>query len=633
MLQRLILILSLSLITPFVILNAAIEDIVPSAPVKDFRFPRFGENGYTRWVLQGSEGIYDSEEKIRVNGMELRIYTGDERMAIEMSLDSPQATLHLKEDKAYSDDVIEVAGRNFKMNGIGWEWQGATREIEVKGNAVVEFAQSISNIVSSASGNLKVPVRQKTVIQSQGLKLQTTKESYYFNFSGDVHVISADMHLKCNHLTVFAGAPESQSQEMTELVDRKQLKSLREIRAQGNVTITQGDRSIRAGSANFFPEEELATLHDAPSVRISGIHVTGEDIRIKKGEIEMTGSKDSSRAQIVLTGTSGLRIQETSELSSETTVVADNIRILDSGSENQFMMDGSVEVMSGSLLMRSDKMIVLAHKVSEPTEEENASQNIDKKLNMGKMHQLIAQDNVYIEQDGQIATSDKAVFYPLEERAVLTGDLTVSNDTAAIAGQVMVLKQGSAWVEGSPENPVSVILPALPDLGYPETKSSVDEGAAVIESEMTMILSHIVHMNKEAEQTRFAFHENVQVSATNLKATCGRLHVIAGEKEMAIISQRNTSDNKGGSFQLERIEANEAVTIEQSGRTAKARQALILPQEGRVVLEGNAVVIDGEERISGHRLILDKEQKRAIIEGGEGKRARMTLPELESGEL
>ena len=59
-------------------LEAQLNSIVPSAPVKDFRFPQFGENGYTQWVLRGKEGIYDSAKQIRVEEMLLRLYTGDE---------------------------------------------------------------------------------------------------------------------------------------------------------------------------------------------------------------------------------------------------------------------------------------------------------------------------------------------------------------------------------------------------------------------------------------------------------------------------------------------------------------------------------------------------------------------------
>ena len=80
--------------------------MTPSAPVKNFRLPRFGENGYTQWVLQGGKGIYDSAEQIRIEDMALRVYSGDERMALEMTMDSPEATVLVKENRAVSEGPI-----------------------------------------------------------------------------------------------------------------------------------------------------------------------------------------------------------------------------------------------------------------------------------------------------------------------------------------------------------------------------------------------------------------------------------------------------------------------------------------------------------------------------------------------
>ena len=81
---------------------------------------------------------------------------------------------------------------------------------------------------------------------------------------------------------------------------------------------------------------------------------------------------------------------------------------------------------------------------------------------------------------------------------------------------------------------------------------------------------------------------------------------------------------------LERIEAHEHVVIKQTGRTATAQKAIIQPNEGQVVLEGEAVVEDERGRVSGHRMTLLQGQRRAIVEGGgpDGERARITLPAM-----
>jgi lipopolysaccharide export system protein LptA len=70
--------------------------------------------------------------------------------------------------------------------------------------------------------------------------------------------------------------------------------------------------------------------------------------------------------------------------------------------------------------------------------------------------------------------------------------------------------------------------------------------------------------------------------------------------------------------------------IEQTGRSATAKKAIFLPKEGKVVLEGSAVVKGEHGRAAGHRMTLFQGQSRAIVEGGgpESERARITLPAM-----
>ena len=627
MLKRLLFSLSLCLATTSFV-GAAIDDITPSAPVKNFRYPRFGENGYVQWVLKGSEGIYDSEEQIRVMGMGLRLYTGDERMTVEMSLDSPEATLRLQDNKAFSDSAIEIVGQNFKITGIGWTWDGNTREIEVLEHAVVEFRQAISEAMPGVNAIDAADVRE-TIIRSQRLKLRTTEEFYYFNFREDVHVLSADMELKCKALMAVAETSQgSEAQTNNKSVTAGELESLSEIRARGDVLITQQGRVVRAGAADFFPRKQLVNLGDKPTVELSGAYIAGNLIRMEQGEVEIHGGGDSGRAQMFLTKTGGLGIQGASALSSETIILADQIRMRELEQENRFNFDGSVEVMSGALQLRSDTMTIFANHSN--AKASTAKQNVadEAQLNVGEVRSLVAEGNVRIEQSGQYATSDKVVFHPLEERAVLTGKPKVTNGEAIVSGSTMQLKQGLAIVEGSGEERVVVTLPVLPDLGYDgvaalvaDDKKSPIEGA---EPKTTVIRSYLVRMIEQPGETLFEFRNKVQISATNLDATCEQMDVIARDK-----SKSASTGQLDERLQVERIEANEAVMIEQSGRVATARKAVILPVEGRLILEGDAVVTDAQGgRVSGHRLFLNQGERRAVIDGGAG-RAKITLPEFQ----
>mgnify|MGYP002044861784 FL=1 len=592
--------------------------MTPNAPIKNFRLPRFGDNGYTQWMLQGDQGIYDRDEQVSVKQMAMRIYSGDERMALELSMDSPQGTLLLQENRGYSESPITIVGANFKISGIGWKWSGDTKEIIVKQDAVVKFTQGIAGAFVNI-GEVKTAVDLRgTDIPSDHLLLRTTKEEYYFEFTGNVHAVSDQMDLKSETLIALADVPQGRGGSGSKLAP-SELDSIRQIIAHDDVTIIQSGKTINADEAEFFPREQLVNLSGAASIDMKGAYLSGETIRSKSGEIEIAGTKAAGRAQMILIETGGLGILGASALTSDTIILADTITMREKPTENHFFFKGSVEVMSGAMQMQSARMTVISNKVdqSKTTEE-------DLDLKVGEVKNIVASGGVRIEQNGQVATGEQVTFYPADERAVLTGDPKVINGEAIATGNTMELKPKLAIISGEADDPVIVRLPEMPDLGYVAfTPTSADAPTPTVqnETEATVITSQLLHMIEEPKQTLFRFNEDVQVTATNLDTTCERLEVIAIEKSNATADTKNTLD-------LQRIEAHENVVIKQTGRISTAKKATFLPQEGKVVLEGSAVVKDEQGRAAGHRMTLFQGQGRAIVEGGglEGERARVTLP-------
>lgn len=613
--------------------------MTPNAPVKNFRLPRFGDNGYTEWVLQGAKGIYDSAEQVRVEMMAMRVYSGDERMALELSMDSPEATLRLKENRAYSKGAIEIVGANFKISGVGWEWSGETKEIVVKEDTVVTFTQAIAGAFTDR-GSIDSGVASQTKIQSGRLILRTTAEAYYFEFTGDVHAVSDQMDLKSEQLIALADAPEGRERG-AKAVAPSELDSVRRITASGDVVIVQAGKTVRADQAEFFPREQRANLSGAASVEMTGAYLSGETIRSQSGEVVIAGTSKVGRAQTILTDTGGLGVQGASALSSDTIVLADTITLREQASENHFLFNGSVEVMSGSLQLRSERMRINANRAQAPGREGD-----DAKLQVGEVKNIVADGGVRIEQSGQVATSETVTFYPSDGRAVLSGAPKVTNGEAVVTGHTMELKPKLAIFRGEAGEPVVVQLPEMPDLGYRPSRERGPEGddasasaeesggpaaaatgqdapepGSPIEKRDTMVTSQLLRMIEEPDETVFRFTENVIIAATNLDATCERLDVITRESGDA---------GSRAPLELERIEALDNVVIEQTGRTATADKAIILPKEGKVVLEGQAIVNDERGKVSGHRMTLLQGQRRAIVEGGgpEGERAKITLPGL-----
>jgi len=641
--------------------------MTPNAPVKDFKVPRFADNGFTEWVLQGGKGIYDSEEQIRVEEMALRVYSGDERMALEMALDSPEATLRLQENRAFSDSSIVIEGANFKISGVGWTWEGDSKEIETRYDTVVEFTQAIADSFSAevaASDELK-----RTEIYSEQLLLTTSLTEYRFEFNKSVHVISSDMDLKSEMMVALVDTPEGRQSVRPDLAPSN-LESLRKITARDSVVIEQSDRIVRAGEAIFYPREKRVELSGFPQIEASGAYLSGSTISSQEGEIIIVGDPAEGRAQMILTDTGGLGLQGGVALSSQTIILADKITMREQETENQFYFVGSVSVLSGELELSSDSMTVLANKKSpEPATKGTATakQSGDAAVQVGEVRSLLAEGSVRIKQSTQVVTCDKVTFYPNGQRAVLEGNAVVTNADAVVVGDRMELKPKSAYVTGEAGKPVQVTLPVLPDLGFgpdatpttkpedyvdgtnPETsrvadtESTLDSQASVevpeadsfvstAEASPTVIESQTLRMIEEPQQTLFRFTDEVHVIGTNLEARCKRMDVIA--KPQSVESGVSTEE-MGSKLTVERIEAFESVEIEQNERVATADKAFILPLEGKVILEGNSVVDDPRGRVTGYRMTLLQGERRAIVEtGGQDRpRNKITLPPLKNGKF
>jgi lipopolysaccharide export system protein LptA len=611
--------------------------MTPNAPVKNFRLPRFADNGYTQWVLQGERGIYDSDEQVRVEGMAMRVYSGDERMAVELSMDSPEATLRLLENRGYSDSSIEIVGINFTISGVGWEWSGDSKEIIVKYDTVVKFTQGIAGAFVDSGVDVEAG-SQDTEIHSQRLLLRTSEEEYYFEFTGSVHAVSDQMDLRSETLIAMADAPEGRADDVVvQEIAPDELDSIRQIIARDKVVIFQDGKTVKADQAEFFPREQRASLDGTASVTTAGAYLSGEHIHSQTGQIVVVGAPSVGRAQMILTDAGGLGIQGASALSSDTIVLADAITMQEHATENNFLFEGAVEVMSGAVQMQAARMEIVAYKSDAVVVSGTEAASSD--LKVGEVKSIVADGGVRIEQNGQVATSEKVTFYPADERAVLTGDPQVTNGEAIVTGEKMELKPKLAIISGVAGTPVIVRLPEMPDLGYEAFSSSsldVSKSGSTADSsqrasvstpvvkEETVVHSQLLRMIEAPTHTLFRFTEDVNVTATNLNATCEQLDVIAYAPAATVGGQRSEA------LELERIEANDQVVIQQTGRTATAKKALILPQEGKVVLEGEAVVEDDRGRVSGHRMTLLQGQRRAIVEGGgpDGERARITLPAM-----
>lgn len=103
--------------------------------------------------------------------------------------------------------------------------------------------------------------------------------------------------------------------------------------------------------------------------------------------------------------------------------------------------------------------------------------------------------------------------------------------------------------------------------------------------------------------------------------------VVAEQGEMTLYTDLLTVLFDGRN-DVRRIEADGAVRILDSLRTAHADRAVFDREEETLILSGNAEVVQGENRISGDEIILFIGQNRSLIRSKESGRVRaVILPE------
>ena len=113
------------------------------APVKDFCLPHFSDSGYKDWDLMGSEGVYLSADSIAVKDMQLRSFSGQKELQLEVILRSPSAMLHTAQSTAESQDSIHIEGPGYSGTGLMWDWNGKTHTLFLRSQVRVVFKNTL----------------------------------------------------------------------------------------------------------------------------------------------------------------------------------------------------------------------------------------------------------------------------------------------------------------------------------------------------------------------------------------------------------------------------------------------------------------------------------------------------------
>ncbi len=122
----------------------------PNAPITNFKLPLFNDEGYRTGYLRGDQGIYVNESEIRIIGMELNQYSGDERDAVIGTMESPEALFRLDQNKkrsAAGPGAIRLENDSFVLTGEDWIWQEKGNQLVINKNVKIVIFDEIGNVI------------------------------------------------------------------------------------------------------------------------------------------------------------------------------------------------------------------------------------------------------------------------------------------------------------------------------------------------------------------------------------------------------------------------------------------------------------------------------------------------------
>ena len=145
----------------------------------------------------------------------------------------------------------------------------------------------------------------------------------------------------------------------------------------------------------------------------------------------------------------------------------------------------------------------------------------------------------------------------------------------------------------------------------------------------TCLLSHLAsaQMLGEFKEERGPIHINSQQLEADYQAKIITFigDVVAKQKEFTLYSDRLFLFIGGETEEIEKIVARGNVRMVQENREATCHEATYYHREGTVVLEGEPVVREGDNRVSGKRIIYYIDEQKSVAESEGEERVKVTI--------
>ena len=141
------------------------ETLIPEAPITQFQLPIFATSGYKRWHIEGKQGHFLADNsRVEIKSMRLKIFDGTPDLVEQATLESPAATLYLKDRRAQGDSFLFLTTPLYTVVGHGWTWsEGPWTEGNPKPGYKVTLSSDVRVVFKDALDRLFVQTTSKEI--------------------------------------------------------------------------------------------------------------------------------------------------------------------------------------------------------------------------------------------------------------------------------------------------------------------------------------------------------------------------------------------------------------------------------------------------------------------------------------
>ena len=433
---------------------------------------------------------------------------------------------------------------------------------------------------------------QKITIISDKISMSQKDKQNVFNFNGNVNIIADDFTAKCENLQALSISKENEK------------PTLEYIRGNGNIRFENSDGIATSKAMEIIPEKQEIWLSENVQLRNPkrGTTLSAEAMVFfksqNKGLALTSPNKKDSFVVVKMAETPALDSIANGQTKSKgkTTTIIKSRKLHFSKTEKtmDFVFIKDVIINSDDIQAKCQKMSIFAE-----TDEKGSS----------TPKKIIAQENVSLQQKGYSASAEIATIYPR---------LDTKGDNKQKIHKYIELAT-------DPQNPLlrpTITLSEMRAFAISET-----ENLSNIKKKTTVIKSDKQWLTSTAKEDKYYFQGNINITGTNMDATCENMEVVIPNKPKA-------------KKEISQIIMTKNVKLTQQLKEATCDRADIFPIDNIVELTESPIVIDREDnsRVYGHKITYNNGTRKVQVESDPNAQQRPTtsqfdLPSLEGDDV